>query len=138
VESSNRSKRFGERLGKDILVVGSALLVMAVTIGVSSGSPGDLAAFKAQYGAAVTDKFSCRVCHTTPPALNPYGSDYLYSGHNFSAIEFLDSYGDGSANIVKINACRNPGGAASTQRAAGGSIPGYGRGLRYPFDASVP
>ena len=138
MESSNRSKRFGERLRKDIIVSGSALLMMAATVGLSFGNPGYLAAFKAQYGTALTDKFSCRVWHTTPPALNPYGSDYLYSGHNFSAIEFLDSYGDGSANIAKISACRNPGGAASDQRAAGGSTPRYGRGLRYPFDASVP
>ncbi len=121
MESSNRSKRPGERLRRDILVIGSALLIMAATAELSFGNPDYLAAFNAQYGTAVTDKFGCQVCHTRPPALNPYGNDYLYSGHNFSAIEFLDSDGDGSTNIVKINAVTNPGDAAGRQRAVAGT-----------------
>ncbi len=121
MESSNWSKRFGGRLRREVLMIGSALLMMAATVGLSFGNPGYLTAFNEQYGTAVTDKFSCQVCHTTPPALNPYGNDYLYSGHNFSAIEFLDSYGDGSSNIANINAVTNPGDAASHQRAVVGT-----------------
>ncbi len=123
MRSSNRSKRFGERLRKDVMMIGSALLVTAATVGLSYGNPGYLAAFNALYGTALTDKYSCQVCHTTPPALNPYGNDYLNSGHNFSAIEFLDSDGDGFTNIVEINAGTNPGDAASHPAAVADTTP---------------
>lgn len=71
------------------------------------------------------DKFvslgSCQWCHHSygydgsgniVDTLNPYGMDYLVNGRNeqaISAIEGLDSDGDGYTNIAEINALRYPG-----------------------------
>ena len=55
---------------------------------------------------------NCAVCHTSPPNLNPYGSDFKNHGKNqaaLTAIESLDSDGDGSANRVEIDAGTSPG-----------------------------
>ena len=52
---------------------------------------------------------SCRACHTNVPALNAFGQAYQNSGYNFSALEQLDSDGDGWTNIDEIQAVTLPG-----------------------------
>jgi hypothetical protein len=55
---------------------------------------------------------NCAVCHTSVPNLNPYGSDFKNHSKNqaaLTAIESLDSDGDGSTNRVEINTGTFPG-----------------------------
>ncbi len=52
---------------------------------------------------------SCNTCHTSVPARNPYGADFKSHGHNFQAIEQLDSDGDGYTNLQEIQALTLPG-----------------------------
>ena len=54
---------------------------------------------------------ACQLCHTSEamPALNAYGSAYQTHGHNLTAIEPLDSDGDGWSNITEIIAATWPG-----------------------------
>ena len=55
---------------------------------------------------------NCAVCHTGIPGVNSYGSDFKNHGKNqaaLTAIESLDSDGDGSANRVEIDAGTSPG-----------------------------
>ncbi|MCB0229006.1 MAG: hypothetical protein KDH90_07735, partial [Anaerolineae bacterium] len=54
---------------------------------------------------------ACQLCHTSEamPALNAYGSAYQTHGHNLTAIEPLDSDGDGWSNITEIMAATWPG-----------------------------
>jgi hypothetical protein len=69
-----------------------------------------LAAARAQYPTiAGTALDGCSLCHTSVPNRNPYGADYKSHGHNFTAIELLDSDGDGFDNITEINAHTFPG-----------------------------
>ncbi len=56
---------------------------------------------------------NCSVCHTSIPSLNSYGADYRSHGHNLTAIELLDSDGDGYTNIQEIQAITFPGDAGS-------------------------
>ncbi len=79
--------------------------------------PGYLTSFASTYPAATTLSGSCLICHTTasasPTTRNPYGTAYGSNGHSFTAIENLDSDGDGFTNITEINANTYPGDAAS-------------------------
>ncbi len=70
-----------------------------------------LSAFMSTYGATASSKLnSCSLCHTANiPTLNPYGADYKRLGHNFAAIEGLDSDGDGATNRAEITALTWPG-----------------------------
>ncbi len=55
---------------------------------------------------------TCSLCHTSAPALNPYGSAYKSAGRNsaaLAAIEPLDSDGDGWTNLQEIIALTFPG-----------------------------
>jgi len=78
---------------------------------------------------AGTQLDSCSTCHTSVPNRNPYGDDYKSHGHNFQAIELLDSDGDGYSNIDEINALTMPGdrnshpGAAPTSTQAPTAAP---------------
>jgi hypothetical protein len=76
------------------------------------GTGGYLSQFNTTYATSGTALDSCITCHTTPPALNPYGSAFAV-GHNFATIETRDSDGDTFTNIVEINARTFPGNAAS-------------------------
>ncbi len=67
---------------------------------------------------AGTQLDSCSTCHTSVPNRNPYGDDYKSHGHNFQAIELLDSDGDGYSNIEEINALTMPGDPSSHPGAA--------------------
>jgi hypothetical protein len=62
--------------------------------------------------SSLANSGNCAVCHTSVPNLNPYGSDFKAHGKNqaaLTAIESLDSDGDGSTNKVEINAGTFPG-----------------------------
>ena len=87
-------------------------LTIAVLVGVAVSAlalSSYLDLFNTQYGTKGTKLDSCNVCHTTEPALNPYGTDYAANGYNFVSIEALDSDGDGYTNIDEINAGTFPG-----------------------------
>jgi len=61
---------------------------------------------------------NCGLCHTNPAgggARNPYGTAYANNGHSFTAIENMDSDGDGFTNIAEItnNPPTYPGDPAS-------------------------
>ena len=95
----------------------SLLLVMALIIGAMSSADAEssfLNTFNSTYGTAGTVLNTCSLCHTSVPALNPYGNAYAANGFNFAAIESLDSDGDGFSNITEINARTFPGNPAST------------------------
>lgn len=69
-----------------------------------------LTAFINTYPAAASTKLnSCQLCHTSIPAKNAFGADYKSHGHNFQAIEALDSDGDGFSNLAEIQAGTWPG-----------------------------
>ncbi len=69
--------------------------------------------FRSTYPGSGTSSFSCAICHNpasgSPSAstLYNYGSDFRSGGHNFKAIEPLDSDHDGYTNLVEINAGTN-------------------------------
>jgi hypothetical protein len=69
--------------------------------------------FHTAYPAAVGTRIdSCTLCHTSAPALNPYGSAYATANHNFTTIASADSDGDTFSNSVEIAALFFPGNAA--------------------------
>ncbi len=100
---------------------GARMLGIAILLGVGAGialmklqkaqaSYSWLLAAEAQYPAIVgTPLDSCNLCHTSTLALNSYGSDFGTNGHSFTAIENLDSDGDGFLNLAEINAHTFPG-----------------------------
>ena len=74
-----------------------------------------LAAARLQYPTIIgTALDSCNLCHLSGSNdKNQYGDAYESHGHNFSAIELLDSDHDGYNNLTEINAHTFPGDAAS-------------------------
>ena len=78
--------------------------------------------FNSRYGTTGTTLDQCLLCHTSnsSSALNPYGNDFASNGHNFAAIEPLDSDGDGFSNLVEINARTFPGNASSKPASTNG------------------
>jgi hypothetical protein len=88
--------------------------------------------FNSKYGTAGTVLDTCTLCHTSVPARNPYGMDFLNAGANGAALDAIaniDSDGDGATNIVEINALTFPGDPAS--------IPAVSVGLPVPGTQSV-
>jgi len=77
------------------------------------GKDSYLSQFNTRYGTTGTKLDTCTLCHSTIPALNPYGTAFKNKSHNFVTIEPLDSDGDGFSNIVEINARTFPGNASS-------------------------
>ncbi len=71
--------------------------------------------FETNYSSAVNSKIdACLLCHVnadpfTGSARNPYGTDFGNNGHSFTAIELLDSDGDGFSNIDEIHNLTFPG-----------------------------
>ena len=111
---------------KMILLLLLMPLLSLVSSGTAFANSGYRAAFTTNYQAAYQAKHPgqsltiavCNLCHDPalgPPDLNPYGSAYLNSGFVFSAIEALDSDGDGFSNLTEIMASPEtfPGDAAS-------------------------
>ena len=59
---------------------------------------------------------SCSLCHTSVPAINPYGAAFQSHGDNtaaFPAIKSINSDGDGFTNLQEIQALTFPGDASS-------------------------
>jgi hypothetical protein len=66
--------------------------------------------FRNKYPATVgTQLDNCDVCHTNIPRLNAYGDDWESRGRNYTAVEPLDSDGDGYTNLQEILALTFPG-----------------------------
>ena len=81
----------------------------------------ELIAAELQYANIIGTKLdNCSLCHvsTSNFAFNPYGQAYKDSGKNFTAIEALDSDGDGLTNIAEIMAISFPGNAGDPPPAA--------------------
>lgn len=122
-------KHFPARRGKRLRLLASAtlgLIALASALLWLAGRPAPaqakssyLDAFVNTYPAAASSKLNnCSLCHTTVPNLNPYGADYKRLGHNFAAIESLDSDGDGATNLTEITALTWPGDSADRPGAA--------------------
>ena len=111
--SAQRAERFrlmaSAILG--LLALAGALLWMAGRPTPAQAKSSYKDAFLNTYPAAANSKLAnCSLCHTANiPALNPYGADYKRLGHNFAAIEVLDSDGDGVKNLAEITALTWPG-----------------------------
>jgi hypothetical protein len=56
---------------------------------------------------------SCLTCHPSGSSRNSYANDWRNNGHNFAAVEGMDSDNDGSTNLQEINAATFPGDASS-------------------------
>ena len=69
--------------------------------------------FNTKYGTAGSVLNTCTVCHTAVPTRNAYGTAYGNNAHDFTAIEPLDSDGDGFTNLAEITARTFPGNATS-------------------------
>lgn len=99
--------------------VQTIVLLLAVALGIvavtnwrdAQASSGYSTQARAQYPAITgTSLDSCSLCHTSSiPALNSYGSAFATNGRSFTAIENLDSDGDGFSNIAEIRALSLPG-----------------------------
>jgi hypothetical protein len=79
--------------------------------------------FNAKYDTAGGRLDSCNTCHQAgqgPSAetLNPYGTDFAKSNHDFAVIEPNDSDGDGVTNIDEIKGGSFPGDPADKPTAA--------------------
>ncbi|WP_321418221.1 hypothetical protein [uncultured Methanomethylovorans sp.] len=90
-------------------------LVLIVLIGlpIAAARPTYFAAFKEKYNTSGTKLDTCNTCHTSGGGSprNLYGLAFFDSGHDFIAIETLDSDNDGFTNIAEINALTFPGDA---------------------------
>jgi hypothetical protein len=99
-----------------VVVFFAALIWLSPPTRVSANT-GDIASAEAKYPNIVNSRLdTCTLCHTASiPSLNSYGAAYLAAGRNpaaLTAIENLDSDGDGWTNIQEIMALTFPGNAA--------------------------
>lgn len=121
-------------MNKKVFFVLAALVLVLGFGGIALANQGALDVFNAQYPGT---SYSCSLCHTSAPALNPYGTALAplpVTAAELIAIETVDSDGDGATNITEINAGTLPGDATSvppppptafevTAPAAGESVP---------------
>lgn len=108
-------------------------VVWALAIGISvltayapaaHAIPDFLSDFEATYPAAAGTRLDvCKLCHSNVPARNSYGTAYSQHGFSFSAIEALDSDGDGFTNLAEITALTFPGDAADVPAASATNTP---------------
>jgi hypothetical protein len=91
----------------------AVLLTMAFIIGFFSlahANMGYMNAFVSQYPkSSLATSSNCVVCHTSPPTLNPYGSDFKKNKFGLAAIESMDSDGDKTPNRTEIDNGTYPG-----------------------------
>jgi hypothetical protein len=106
---------------KALAIIAILTGLLAVSGGTGHASSGYLSSFNTQYGTSATRLNTCTLCHTSVPALNPYGSAYAAAGHSFTAIEGADSDGDGFTNLAEIQALTFPGNAADKPAPPAGS-----------------
>ena len=95
------------------IVPAAAFIAMSFTL--AFGINSYMTSFKNTYPSSpFSISNDCNVCHTGGFSLNPYGQAYAGNNpHSLTAIENLDSDGDGFSNIMEINAGTNPGDAGS-------------------------
>ena len=101
---------------KRFIITLLAVFFVMGTLGIAAAYSSYLTSFASTYPASTSSTFSCGICHIDPAGGGPrngYGTAYANAGHNFPAIESLDSDGDGSTNIAEITAGTNPGDASS-------------------------
>jgi hypothetical protein len=96
-------------------------LVLAITAGSLSSAyakDGYTDDFNARYGTSGGHNYnsvlgSCLTCHPSGSNKNSYANDWRNNGHNYAAVEGMDSDNDGFSNIAEINALYFPGNSAS-------------------------
>ncbi len=99
------------------VVVFGSLLAMLIVIGLRPAAglakTSFLGDFNAEYSTGGTRIDSCSVCHVAGNSFdrNDYGQDWKDNSKNFTAIEGIDSDGDGWTNIEEIVALTFPGDA---------------------------
>jgi hypothetical protein len=79
---------------------------------------------------------SCLTCHPAGSSRNSYANDWRNNGHNFAAVEGMDSDNDGFTNIDEIVAGTFPGNASS-KPAAVNNPPVANAGLDQTVDEGV-
>ena len=104
---------------KKIILSAAMLGALSLSANIASATPTALNNFNTNYTTSVT---SCALCHTTADgnansALNAFGSDFKAAGGgkpnyapNFTALDAMDSDGDGTTNGAEIAAGTAPGG----------------------------
>jgi hypothetical protein len=105
----------------------AALALVLLSQGSALARSSLLDIFTTKYGTAGTVLENCILCHTSVPALNPYGQDFFDAGANAAALDSIanfDSDGDGATNITEINALTFPGDPASVPPPGGLPVPG--------------
>ena len=122
------SYKFGKKTGcvqdngilKIYLIFFLVSVFTVAAINPAQAKTGYTTGFNNYYGTNGTDRGStmgsCITCHVNPDGkggINSYGNHYKAYGHNFAAIEALDSDGDGFSNIDEINVDTFPGDAGS-------------------------
>lgn len=101
-------------LGFLILIVTSHIVLSLWSVEEIQAKTDYLAAARNQYPAIIgTNLDGCQLCHYTDPVIWPnrnlYSLAFELNGYDFTAIEALDSDGDGYTNIEEINALSLPG-----------------------------
>ncbi len=114
-ENAHKEKS-NNRMNKRLRVLLAAGFIFGV-FAVAHATSTYLNNFKTTYPAASSSQLAaCVLCHVDPAGggtRNPYGEAFRSAGHSFTAIEGLDSDGDGWTNIQEIIALTFPGDAAS-------------------------
>jgi hypothetical protein len=108
------------------------VLVLVTSAGSSVAKNSWLTTFNNLYNTNGTRLSSCCVCHTSVPAVNAYGNDFLTPYNNnrnvtaaLQAIEGMDSDNDKVSNIVEIGHLTfpgDPGDTAPTEASTWGAI----------------
>ena len=101
-----------------VWIVSSVVLAVGIALVLALARSPDTAEAKSSYQSALINVYpvlnnskldSCQTCHTNVPDLNPFGQAYQNNGHNFPALELLDSDSDGWSNIQEIQSITFPG-----------------------------
>lgn len=97
-----------------VLVLAACMIMVVPVASWASGDWRDawLANYPDPCADLITAAQSCVLCHSSVPSLNSYGADM--GSMDFTAIEGLDSDGDGVTNGQEINVdCTLPGDPSS-------------------------
>ncbi len=107
---------------KKIILTAAMLGSLSLGATTASALQGALDTLNAHYGTNLT---ACTTCHTSAPALNAFGAEYLAAGGNkdgsiapnWAVLDAGDADGDGITNAAEFAAGTNPAGdAAATTR----------------------